>query len=136
MPTRTLLQNIQRRLPHYLEPSVAACANMSVADLQQVVAGTYALSPAQTDALAKRLQLMPYQFPNTASRFRASKPGSPATTKPSRAFSSMRSSSASGAAQWSLARMIFCAPPIMLSRPAWEVLRRLSRASPRARSCA
>lgn len=63
--SRTLLQNIQRRLPHYLEPSVAACAAMTMGELQQTIAGAFIPSPEQLDALARRLQLRPDQFPDT-----------------------------------------------------------------------
>lgn len=66
MPSRTLLQNIQRRLPHYLSQEVASVAGLQLADLQQIVAGVFVPSPEQTDALAKRLQLLPYQYPETA----------------------------------------------------------------------
>lgn len=67
MPTRTLLENVRRRLWCYLDQSVAACAGMSLEQLQQTISAVYTPTAAQTDALARRLQLMPYQYPETAS---------------------------------------------------------------------
>jgi hypothetical protein len=66
MPTRTLLENIKRRLPMYLDPSVSLCIGThDVAALQRIISGSYVPSAAEQDALARRLQLRPDQFPDT-----------------------------------------------------------------------
>jgi hypothetical protein len=65
MTQRTLFQNVRRRLPMYLEPSVAACAGLRLDQLQQIVGGTYFPTDAELNALARRLQLMPDQYPET-----------------------------------------------------------------------
>ena len=65
--SRTLLENIRRRLPHYLDPSVAGCLGTSdVAVLQRIISGSYVPTAAEQAALEKRLQLTPAQFPDTA----------------------------------------------------------------------
>ena len=37
MPTRTQLENVRRRLPHYLDHNVAQCARIHVEDLQRII---------------------------------------------------------------------------------------------------
>jgi hypothetical protein len=65
--SRTLLENIRRRLPHYLDSSVAWCLGThDVAVLQRIISGSYVPTTAEQDALAKRLQLTPAQHPETA----------------------------------------------------------------------
>jgi hypothetical protein len=60
---RTQLENVRRRLPHYLEPSVGLCAGLRLDELQQVVAGTLIPNAEQLNALSRRMQLPVY--PNT-----------------------------------------------------------------------
>jgi hypothetical protein len=66
-PSRTLLQNLQRRLPMYLSEEVARVAGLHLGDLQQIIAGVLIPTAAQQDLLARRLQLLSYQYPETAS---------------------------------------------------------------------
>ena len=63
LQSRTLLEQIRRRLPCYLEPSVALCAGMDMGSLQKTIAGTFTPSAAQQNALMLRLRLN--QFPAT-----------------------------------------------------------------------
>jgi hypothetical protein len=60
---RTQLENVRRRLPHYLEPSVGLCCGLRLDELQQVVAGTLIPTPEQLNALSRRMRLP--QYPNT-----------------------------------------------------------------------
>ena len=53
MPT---LAAIRARAELYLSPEVAACAHMSLHDLQQMIAGHYFPSDAQLQALARRMR--------------------------------------------------------------------------------
>ena len=50
---------VRKRAWHYLEPSVAACAGMTLGQMQQFVAGTYHPDENQIHALAVRMQLYP-----------------------------------------------------------------------------
>ena len=59
MPLYTNLKEIRQRLTHYLEPSVGACAGMTLQQLQQTVAGTFHPSDAQLHLLAIRMRLYP-----------------------------------------------------------------------------
>jgi hypothetical protein len=61
--SRTQLENVRRRLPHYLEPSVGLCARLRLDELQQVVAGTLIPSADQLNALSRRMSLP--EFPTT-----------------------------------------------------------------------
>lgn len=58
--TLTLLQQVQKRMPMYLNPSVAACAGLRLEDLQQIVAGVLIPSDEQLTALARRMQISKY----------------------------------------------------------------------------
>jgi hypothetical protein len=49
---------IRKRAWHYLSPSVAACAGMTLAELQQFVAGSYQPTEDQLTLLAKRMRLI------------------------------------------------------------------------------
>jgi hypothetical protein len=50
----------------YLDPSVSLCIGThDVAALQRIISGSYVPSAAEQDALARRLQLRPDQFPDT-----------------------------------------------------------------------
>lgn len=60
---RTQLENVRRRLPHYLEPSVGLCCGLRLDELQQVVAGTLIPTADQLNALSRCMQLP--EFPNT-----------------------------------------------------------------------
>lgn len=64
-PVRTKLQNIQRRLYHYISQETANCAGLSQADLQAIIAGTYIPNAAEQDALSRRMKLESHQYPNT-----------------------------------------------------------------------
>lgn len=61
--SRTQLQNVQRRLYHYLEPSVASCAGLRFDELQQVCIGTLVPTQEQLNALSRRMSLP--QYPTT-----------------------------------------------------------------------
>lgn len=61
--SRTQLENVRRRLPHYLEPSVGLCAGLRLDELQQVAAGTLIPSAEQVTALSRRMSLP--EFPTT-----------------------------------------------------------------------
>jgi hypothetical protein len=63
MTTRTLLQNIKRRLPHYLDHNVAQCAGLRLENLQEIIGGTLIPTPEQQTALARRMSLP--EFPTT-----------------------------------------------------------------------
>ena len=47
--------SIRKRAWHYLSPEVAACAGLSLAQLQQFVAGTVTLTDDQLRDLATRM---------------------------------------------------------------------------------
>jgi hypothetical protein len=57
------LENVHRRLYHYLTPEVGACAGMSVPELQQVCIGTIVPTSEQLNILSRRMHLP--QFPLT-----------------------------------------------------------------------
>jgi hypothetical protein len=57
MPTLTLLQQVRKPMPMYLNPSVAACAGLRLEDLQQIVAGVFYPTDEQLRALARRMQI-------------------------------------------------------------------------------
>jgi hypothetical protein len=61
--SRTQLQNVQRRLYHYLTPEVAACAGLRFDELSQVCIGTLIPTPEQLNILSRRMSLP--QYPNT-----------------------------------------------------------------------
>lgn len=63
MPTRTQLENVRRRLPHYLDHNVAQCAGLRVEDLQRIISGVQIPTAKQVDALARRMYLP--QYPST-----------------------------------------------------------------------
>jgi hypothetical protein len=60
MTTLTLLQQVRKRMPMYLNPSVAACADLQLEDLQQIVAGVFFPSDKQLTALARRMSIFKY----------------------------------------------------------------------------
>jgi hypothetical protein len=60
---RTQLENVRRRLPHYLDCNVAGCAGLRLEELQQVIAGTIIPTAEQLNALSRRMKLP--QYPNT-----------------------------------------------------------------------
>jgi hypothetical protein len=65
--SRTLLENIRRRLPHYLDPSVAWCVGThDVAVLQRIISGSYVPTTAEQTLLGRSLQLLSYRYPDTA----------------------------------------------------------------------
>lgn len=63
MPTRTQLENVRRRLPHYLDHNVAQCAGLRVEDLQRIISGVQIPTAKQVDALARRMYSP--QYPST-----------------------------------------------------------------------
>ena len=62
---RTLLQNVRRRLPNYLDPSVSDFAGLRFDQLTQIIGGVYFPTDVELNALARRMQLRPDQFPDT-----------------------------------------------------------------------
>ena len=60
---RTQLENVKRRLYHYLSPEVAACAGLRLDELQQVCIGTLVPTQDQLNILSRRMSLP--QYPNT-----------------------------------------------------------------------
>jgi hypothetical protein len=48
---------VRERAWHYLTPEVAACAGLTLAELQQFVAGAVSLSDQQLECLAHRMGL-------------------------------------------------------------------------------
>ena len=57
---RTLLANVRRRLPHYLDHNVAQCAGLRLEDLQRIVSGVQIPTPVQLDASGRRMHLPKY----------------------------------------------------------------------------
>ena len=55
MPT---LAAIRARAELYLSPEVAACAHMSLHDLQQFIAGSYWPTDVQLQQLARRMRII------------------------------------------------------------------------------
>ena len=64
-PQRTVLENVRRRLYHYLGPETSAWSGMSIGQLQQTIAGTFIPSDEQLGALAKLMHLEPTEYPDT-----------------------------------------------------------------------
>ena len=62
---RTLLENVKRRLWHYLNPDVAAYAGLKVQDLQHIISGTYTPTDDELNALATRMHLTADAYPDT-----------------------------------------------------------------------
>jgi hypothetical protein len=60
---RTLLQNVQRRLYHYLTPETAQCAGLRFDQLSQICIGVLVPTPEQLNSLARHMKLP--QYPNT-----------------------------------------------------------------------
>jgi hypothetical protein len=59
MPTdATTLQQVRSALYLYLSPEVAAAAAMTVADLQQTIAGAYRPTEKQLHTLARIMRLL------------------------------------------------------------------------------
>jgi hypothetical protein len=52
---RSLLEQVRRRLPNYLEPCVGAVAGMDLGACQQTIAGTFVPTHDQTQRLARRM---------------------------------------------------------------------------------
>jgi hypothetical protein len=52
------IKRIRDRTAHYLSDEVAASAGMSLAELQQFVAGNFHPNREQIEALARRLELI------------------------------------------------------------------------------
>jgi hypothetical protein len=57
---RTQLENVKRRLPHYLDHNVAQAAGLRLEDLQRVISGVQIPTAKQLDALARRMYLPTY----------------------------------------------------------------------------
>ena len=53
----TSIERVRRYAWHYLDPGVAAAAAMSLAQLQQFVAGVFSPSDAQLQQLSRRMGL-------------------------------------------------------------------------------
>ncbi len=51
----TLKEAVRNRARHFLNPDVAAVADMTLAELQQFVGGTYTPSADQLQRLARRM---------------------------------------------------------------------------------
>jgi hypothetical protein len=51
--------DVRKQVPFYLSPSVADCAGISVSQMAQYAAGTYALSEGQRLALALAMNMRP-----------------------------------------------------------------------------
>jgi hypothetical protein len=49
------VKSVRDRAHHYLSDEVASCACMTLAELQQFVAGTVSLSEEQLECLARRM---------------------------------------------------------------------------------
>jgi hypothetical protein len=57
MQTLSLEQKCRKRAWLFLSPGVAACAGMTLPDLQQFIAGKFFPNPEQLRALAKRMSI-------------------------------------------------------------------------------
>jgi len=57
--THAQIKELRKRCWHYLHPDVAACAGLSLGELQQFVAGAFMPEESSLHALAIRLQLYP-----------------------------------------------------------------------------
>lgn len=55
--SRKTVEALKRRACHFLDPTTAAAANISIAELQQFIAGTYHPTGAQLIALARRMSI-------------------------------------------------------------------------------
>lgn len=60
---RTQLENVRRRLPHFLDHNVAQCAGLRLENLQEIIGGTRIPTPEQLTALSRRMSLP--EFPTT-----------------------------------------------------------------------
>jgi hypothetical protein len=63
---RSLIENVRRRLPHYLGPETSVRTGLTIGEQQQTIAGTYIPTDDELAALAKRMHLTASEFPNTA----------------------------------------------------------------------
>jgi hypothetical protein len=63
MQTRTQLENVKRRLYHYLTPEVAACAGLRLDELSQICIGVLVPTQEQLNILSRRMSLP--QYPTT-----------------------------------------------------------------------
>ena len=61
--SRTQLENVKRRLYHYLTPETALCAGLRFDELSQVCIGVLIPNQEQLNALSRHMQLPLY--PNT-----------------------------------------------------------------------